>query len=333
MLKTMQPKQKKAFIVALLTVLFLILLPWLHFKETLNVDFKQHAYFNVTQPVKTLTYAVLPQYSRTITYQKYDAFVDYLRKSTHLRIKQIFPANFEEHLRMIENGEIDISFVNSVVAIYAEQKGAKIFAKAIGTMGHDKGTDIVVRRDNVLIQNIQDCAGKRWVGISPLSSNGYIFPLDYFKENNIDIKGFKKIYCPPSLGAAQETVLLNLLSGEYDFATIPNGSLETTSSHLNPNNFKVIASFPPLDSWVFIAGRNLSEDQLKRIKKAMFSLDINKPSTRKLLNKMGAEQIVPATRSDLATTQRIMEKLGILNINKLYETLWQDDEKNNEGER
>ena len=59
---------------------------------------------------ETLTYAYLPQYSHSVSYQRHHMIVEYLKAKTGLKIKQVFPDTFDEHLRMVAQRKIDISF-------------------------------------------------------------------------------------------------------------------------------------------------------------------------------------------------------------------------------
>ena len=77
-----------------------------------KVDLSVRETPRVQQDVDGLTYAYLPQYSHSVSYQKHRRLVDYLRAKTGLNVRQIFPDNFGEHMKMAGEGKIDLSFTN-----------------------------------------------------------------------------------------------------------------------------------------------------------------------------------------------------------------------------
>ena len=83
-------------------------------EPTYKVDLRVHETPSVQQEDHSITYAYLPQYSHTISYQKHHQLVAYLRQKTGLNIRQIFPDTFDGHLEMVGQGKIDLSFANPV---------------------------------------------------------------------------------------------------------------------------------------------------------------------------------------------------------------------------
>ncbi|MFQ3573832.1 MAG: phosphonate ABC transporter substrate-binding protein, partial [Thermodesulfovibrionales bacterium] len=70
-------------------------------EKPIYVDFtkKSELPLKQTKPV-TLKYAYLPQYAHTVSYQRHNPLIEYLRAETGLQIEQVFPETFNEHIKM-----------------------------------------------------------------------------------------------------------------------------------------------------------------------------------------------------------------------------------------
>ena len=83
--------------------------------KKINLNIRQHIVLK--EEPNAITYAYLPQYSHTISYTRHHPLIQYLRKKTGLNIKQVFPDTFEQHMKMVGQGKIDISFSNPFIYI------------------------------------------------------------------------------------------------------------------------------------------------------------------------------------------------------------------------
>ncbi len=139
-----------------------------------DLNIKEQVIFEEEPDV--INYAYLPQYSHTISYTRHHALIQYLRKETGLNIKQIFPDTFDQHMKMVGQKKIDISFSNPFIYVnIAHQYNAKAFARIVEVKGKNKFRgQIICRADNSLIQNISDCRNKRWIAVDSTSAGGYL---------------------------------------------------------------------------------------------------------------------------------------------------------------
>ena len=98
-----------------------------------KIDLAKREEITVIKPLAAVTYAYLPQYSHTVSYQRHHLLVEYLSQATGLTIRQVFPDTFDEHMNMVGRGEIDISFSNPFVYVQiASRYGARAFARIGG---------------------------------------------------------------------------------------------------------------------------------------------------------------------------------------------------------
>ncbi len=98
-------------------------------EKIVQVDMNKRETIQRPQQDTALTYAYLPQYSHTVSYKRHNLLVRYLARETGLAIRQVFPNTFDEHLEMVRQGKIDISFSNPMVYIRLADTGARAFAR------------------------------------------------------------------------------------------------------------------------------------------------------------------------------------------------------------
>ena len=83
-----------------------------------QIDFSQRQDVTLQVPdTDPLTYAYLPQFSHAVSFERHHRLVRYLAEVTGYEVIQIFPDTFDEHMRMVGQGQIDISFSNPYIYV------------------------------------------------------------------------------------------------------------------------------------------------------------------------------------------------------------------------
>ncbi len=260
-----------------------------------------------------ITYAYLPQYSHTISYTRHHPLIQYLRKKTRLNIKQIFPGTFEQHMKMVGQNKIDISFSNPFIYIkIAHRYGAKAFARIVEVGGKNKFRgQIICRADNPYIKTISNCRNKRWIAVDSTSAGGYLYPLGYFMDHGIGKKDFKEIAFAPGPGGKQEKVILSVYAGEYDIGTIREGALDVVAGQMDISKIRVVAMTDPYPGWVYAARKNLDRRIVEKLKKALLSLDYNNKNDRKILRAANFIKVIASNDSDFNPVRKLAARVGI----------------------
>lgn len=261
---------------------------------------------------EAITYAYLPQYSHTISFQRHRDLLQYLREKTGLPLRQIFPDTFDEHVAMVGRGEIDISFSNPFVYIKLAEQGATAFARVIEPSGkpYFQG-QIICRTDNPTIENIEDCRDKRWIAVDPGSAGGYLFPLGLFYDHGITIQDFKEIDFAPGPGGKQEKVVLAVHAGAYDLGTIRKGALDVVAEKVDLTDINILAETRPFPGWVYAARKGMDPNVVHALAVAMFELSDENPEQRPILRSAGIRGIIPAKDMDYDPVRELANKLGL----------------------
>lgn len=281
-------------------------------EQVTYVDLSEREQTSLAKDEDVITYAYLPQYSHTISYKRHRLLVEYLRKETGLPLHQIFPDTFDEHLKMVERGKIDISFSNPFIYIKIAEKGGSAFARVVEPNGKpDFRGQIIVRADNESIRTIEDCRGKRWIAVDPSSAGGYLFDLGLFVDHGIYPEDFEEIVFAPGPGGKQEKVVLSVYAGAYDVGSIREGTLSILEGKVDLDKIRVLAETRAYPGWVFSSRKGLDEAVVERIAEAMFRLDITTPGHAAILDTAHIRGIIPARDSDYDPIRELAEKLGL----------------------
>ncbi|MCK4767920.1 MAG: phosphate/phosphite/phosphonate ABC transporter substrate-binding protein [Desulfobacula sp.] len=295
-------------------LLFFLLFPSCGENESaIKVDLTIKEQVIIKEEPGVITYAYLPQYSHTVSHTRHHSLIQYLQKETGLNIKQIFPDTFDQHMKMVGQKKIDISFSNPCVYIkIAHRYGAEAFARIVEMDGKDSFRgQIICRADNSSIQTLSDCRNKRWIAVDSTSAGGYLFPLGHFIDHGITKMDFKEIAFAPGPGGKQEKVVLSVYAGKYDFGTIREGSLDVVADRIDINKIRIISISDSYPGWMYAARKNLDKKIVEKLKQAFEKLDFNRKDHREILEAADFIKVISSSDSDFDSVRQLAARVGI----------------------
>ena len=280
-------------------------------EEATLVDLTQRAEVPYEQPERAVTYAYLPQYAHQVSYQRHRLLVDYLSRTIGLPVRQIFPSTFDEHVKMVGQEQIDISFSNPFIYVkLARQFGARAIARSVEKNGRQafRG-QIICRADNPRIRSLQDCRGKRWIAVDRTSAGGYLFPLGLFMSQGLDLNDFAEVAFAPGSAGRQEKVVLAVYAGRYDIGSIREGTLEVVADKIDVRLIRVLADTPWYPGWVYAVRRGLAPELAARIGQALIDLDPDRPEQQRVLDAAQFQRIIPSADADFDPVRDLAAQL------------------------
>jgi phosphonate transport system substrate-binding protein len=274
-----------------------------------KVDLAQREEVTVYRPDNAITYAYLPQYAHTVSYERHHLVVDYLSRATGMTFRQVFPDTFDEHMHMVGRGLIDITFSNPFIYVkIADRYGARAFARIVEARGKENFRgEIICRADNPQIKDLADIKGKRLIAVDPTSAGGYLYPWGWILEHGIRKEDLAEIAFAPGPGGKQEKVVMAVLSGKYDVGTIREGTLDIMAGKINRQQIRVLAYSRWYPGWVYAARSGLDPAVVNKIKTALLALNMNNPEDAAILHKAGFIAVIPAKDEDFNSVRRLAE--------------------------
>ena len=278
-----------------------------------KIDLSKREAVEVRDADDAITYAYLPQYSHSVSYLRHNLLVEYLKKETGLNIRQVFPDTFDEHMRMVGQRKVDISFSNPYVYVKtAHRYGEKAFAQVIENSGHKRFRgQIISRADNQSIRTLEDCKGKRLIAVDLTSAGGYLYPMGHFYDHGIRQQDFAEVHFSPGPGGKQEKVILAVYAGQYDIGLIREGALNVVADKIDIRQIRVVAYSKFYPGWVYSARKDLNPEVLRKIKSALFKLSVDNPEHRAILEKAHFTRIVPSNDAEFDSVRELMTLVGI----------------------
>jgi phosphonate transport system substrate-binding protein len=273
-----------------------------------KVDLTNREKITVADVQPAITYAYAPQYSHTVSYQRHHLLVEYLSKATGLRIRQVYPDTFDEHMNMVGRGLIDISFINPFIYVkIADRYGAMAFARVVESSGElNFRGQVICRADNPHIKNLADLKSKRWIAVDPSSAGGYLYHWGLFLENGLSRDDFAEIAFAPGPGGKQEKVVMAVFSGKYDFGTVREGTLNLLASKIDLKQIRVLAHTPWYPGWLYAARQGLDRGVVEKIKQALLALNKNNPADAAILQKAGFTAVLPLGQVNFEPVRRLV---------------------------
>lgn len=282
-------------------------------EEPVPVDLSKREGVYSEKESYAITYAYLPQFSHSVSFARHNPLVEYLKKETGLPIRQVFPDTFDEHMKMVGQAKIDISFSNPAAYVkMAHRYGAWAFARIIEEHGKPAFRGhIICRNDNPSISTVEDCKGKRWIAVDPTSAGGYMFGLGHFHDHGIMIEDFAEIAFAPGPGGKQEKVVLAVYAGRYDIGTVREGALNVVADKIDVSEIRILASTPYYPGWVYAARNGLEPSLAKKITDALLRLDSHNPDHQPLLRAAHIKGAIASTDEDFGPVRELIRKVRI----------------------
>ena len=274
-----------------------------------KIDLSEREEVAPYKPDDAITYAYLPQYAHTVSYERHHLVMEYLARTTGLTVRQVFPDTFDEHMNMVGRGLIDITFSNPFIYVkIAERYGARAFARVVEAKGKENFRgEIICRADNPLINTLADLKGKRLIAVDPTSAGGYLYPWGLILENGLRKEDFAEIAFAPGPGGKQEKVVMAVLSGKYDVGIIREGTLDIMGDKIDLKLIRILAHSHWYPGWVYAARRGLDPAIVEKIKKALLALNIETPEHMAILKKARFIAVIPASDEDFNPVRRLSQ--------------------------
>ncbi len=280
-------------------------------QDAVQVSLEKREDIAFRQQLPAITYAYLPQFAHTESFQRHHLLVQYLAEETGLAVRQVFPETFDDHMKMFGQGKVDISFSNPFIYVQlANRFGAQAMARIVEEDGRAEFRgQIIARKDNKAVQTINDCRGKSWVAVDPSSAGGYLFALGHFIDNGLVVKDFKEVIFA---GGRQENVVLGVYAGVYEIGSIREGALEVVKDKIDRSQIKIIANSRWYPGWVYAYNPRLPAQVVDKIRSALLKLDYkDDPRHRAILQAAKCIGLVASDDRDFDRIRDLSRKVGL----------------------
>lgn len=202
----------------------------------------------------------------------------YLEKETGYKFKfyAVDTVDFEDTFK---KEQFDFIHTNPVLYIILKETYGLIpmVAEKNGPYGSKTFGTIIVKKDSP-IKNISDLKNKTMIFGPTFAPFGYIVQLYMLMKNGIDPYKDLKILYQPKHSFQHEKIIYGVWFGAFDAGTAPFLDLEEMDREGKiklEEDFRIIAKSELMPYCTFSANKNMPEEVIEKVKKALLKLDKN----------------------------------------------------------
>lgn len=211
-----------------------------------------------------LIFAVPPYWGRESTRISFEKLAKYLDNATHNEVVLIILKDYESLLKRTMAGQVDIGFYGPTLYVETKQAcpGLRYIASSVWkTTGKTYYYSYLITRKGSGLSSLASLKGKSFAFGSKESTGGYMYPMAWMKDNNLDPK---KYFKSVKFLGSHNNVLDAVASGKVDAGSVSPGPLENKMKE-HGNVFNRIRKFGPIPSSVVALGNKMPDETIQRI--------------------------------------------------------------------
>ncbi len=238
--------------------------------------------------------------------------VAYLEQRLGRKVKPFVATDYAGVVEALRNQTADMGFMGPLQYLLAHQEAGAV--AIVGEVYNGQPTyvsRIFVRKDSG-IRNLQDLRGKTVAFVDPLSSSGYLYPLETFRRAGLIAQRedaeqfFRKIY----FAGGDEQALRAVLNKFVDAAGIGQYSFNLLRGD-ERDQVVAIAESPKIPSHCVVVRKGLDASTVSALQEALLAL--NGGTNRALLKHLyNVDGYVKVTHETFAETEKIGREYGFL---------------------
>jgi len=261
------------------------------------------------QERSTLRAGVLPDRTAARLYAEYEPLFNYLSEKTGKSIELVIPEDYQDLLRLFDEGEIDLGFFGGLTFLQAQERSGAIplVTRDIDT----RFTSLFISREDAQNTKITDFKNKKLGFGSQLSTSGHLMPRYFLRTLGIEPETFfsNVIYT----GAHDKTAMA-VLDGTVDIGvanTLVIRQLLQTK-RLGDDKIRILWETPPYTDYVWAVQAEISPNTKNKLQEAFLALSIVDETQRAILTSLGAQGYLPVRQEDFIKLRQLAIELDLL---------------------
>ncbi len=242
--------------------------------------------------------------------------IDYLEKRLHGEIKHFSATDYAAVVEALRGGTADVGFMGPLQYVMARhQAGAYPILGELYNGSSTYVSRIFVRKDSG-VGKVAGLRGKTIAFVDPISSSGYMYPLDVFKsagliETRQDADAFfKRIY----FAGGDEQAIRAVLNGFVDAAGVGQFAWSLLRGG-ERDQVTYIAESRPIPSHCIVVRKGLGENRVEALRQALLALNEG-PGHELLKHLYGVDGYVSVDHSTYAEVEEMAWEYEFLTARK-----------------
>jgi len=222
---------------------------------------------------KILKIAIIPHRSNLGNEQAYSTFFSEMSRATGLRFEWLGSKTYDDVINKIKTAAADIGYVGPFAYVSAQDDfGVKIICRTLSQGNEEFYSSIILTRKDSGLRILPDLKGKRFSFTDPQSTSGYLFPMAQLKAAGISREDFSEV----KFLKRHVNSLLAVYKGHVDAGATSITALDKID--INKDELLILWQSEPIYRGLWIARKDLPEEQFNQIQQAMLQIDRSEKS-------------------------------------------------------
>ncbi|MCH7909069.1 MAG: phosphate/phosphite/phosphonate ABC transporter substrate-binding protein [Candidatus Hydrogenedentes bacterium] len=236
--------------------------------------------------------------------------VEYLESALHMKIRHFVATDYAGIIEALRNGTADMGFMGPLQYVLAHRHaGARVILGEVYNGKSYYTSRIFVRRDSG-IKNVGDLRGKTIAFVDPVSSSGYLYPMDLFKREGLLKSEPEEFFKRAYFAGGDEQAIRAVFNGFVDSAGIGQFAYNL----LRPEERDAvifIGESRRLPSHCIVVREGMSEARIQQLQETLLAL--NDGEHHGLLQYLyGVDGYVRVTHEDFAEVEEVARSFGLI---------------------
>ncbi len=217
------------------------------------------------QPV--MKFGVDPRYSPRELFERYQPLLDYLQQSTGYRFELHLTKTYEEGIRDLGSGVVQLGSYGAVSYIVAQVRygGLRPILRGLGLEANGLYRAAIVTREDRGIRELKDLQNRTFAFGSRFSTQGYLLPRTILDRAGIGLAGLKDV---ANLGS-HTSVAREVLLGKYDAGAVS----DIKAREYEELGLRVIATSDPVPSSPVVSARGADPKMVEAVRRALLAVE------------------------------------------------------------
>lgn len=252
-------------------------------------------------PRDILKIAIIPHRSNLGNEQAYSTFFSELSSATGLGFEWLGSKTYDDVINKLKTAEADIGYVGPFAYVSAQDSfGVKIICRTLSADNEEFYHSMIISRKDSGIKNLQDLKGKRFAFTDPKSTSGYLFPMAQLKASGVYQKDFREV----KFLKRHANSLLAVYKGHVDAGATSVTAIDKVD--INMDEMHIIWRSEPIYRGLWIARKDLPEEQFSKIQKAMLQMS-GSEKEEAIFNELTTKGFIVGKDSDYDNVRQVIK--------------------------
>lgn len=263
-----------------------------------------------TAEVQQLLIGLIPEQNLFRQIERYEPLSRYLSKKAGVQITLKILPRYGNIIDNFVSEKMDGAFFGSFTYTLAHAKlGVQVIARPESRDGKSTYQGFIFVRKDSGIKTVRDMAGKRFAFVDKATTAGYLLPLAYFKQYNVDYRSYlKEIY----FTGTHEDAIYDVLNGKADIGAAKNTVYErlAESDAKIADDLVVLERSPNVPENALAVRKDLDEAVKQRLTEVLLSMHTD-PEGRAVLEVFGEGRFIATSDADYQPVYRYARQVGL----------------------